>query len=232
MNIAPIVFFDMAATIFILAISLIVIVVYLSRIAKNNSSFDVKEENFQKNEKILDETRIKAARILDDANSKALDIINKVTLSTDLSSDNFSQGLLRVSSEQIKEFEKVTSDFTKVYSQTLQDLRSKNIEIFQNTSKDIELNASEELKNFKESMDKLTSQSQGEVEKKIDTDYQSAKGEIENYKKEQLEKIDSDIYELLEKISKTILGKTISLSDHEDLIEKSLEKAKKEIGFK
>ena len=233
MIIEPIIFFGLAATILILALCLITVVFYLSRIIKaQHGNLNVKDEAFQKNINLLDEAGIKAIKTIDDANNRALDIVNKVTLSTDVSSKNFEEDLSRISSAQIKEFEKATSDFTALYSQILQDLKTKNIEVFQNVSKDIEINTTEEIKNFKESMQKLTTLSQEEVKKKIDTDYEVLKKEIADYKKEELQKIDSGIYELLEKISKIVLGKALSLADHEGLIEKSLEKAKKEGVFK
>lgn len=223
----------MIAAILILAIGLVVIVFYLSRVTKTlHANLNMKDEASQKNAELLDTVRIKAVKIIDDANSQAVDIISKVTLSTDVASENFKEDLSRTSSAQIKEFEKATSDFTRIYSQILQDLKTKNIEVFQNVSKDIEVNTMEEIRNFKESMQKLTSLSQKEVKKKIDIDYEVSKKEIENYKKEELQKIDSKIYELLEKMSKLVLGKALSLSEHEDLIEKSLEKAKKEGTFK
>lgn len=232
MEIAPIIFFDMAATILVLALALVAIVFYLSRITKTlHTNLNAKDEAFQKNANLLEEARIKALKTIDDANNQALDIINKVTLSTDVASENFKKDLSRTSSAQIKEFERATSGFVKIYSQILQDLKIKNIEVFQNVSKDIEVNTMEEIKNFRESMQKLTVSSQEEVKKKIDTDYETAKKEIAEYKKEELQKIDSGIYELLEKIAKLVLGKALSLSEHEDLIEKSLEKAKKEGGF-
>lgn len=223
MNIEPIIFFDMAATIFILAVALVAVVF---------SKPKMTDENLKKNTDLLDEAQQKAVKIIDEANSRALDIINKANLATDIASETFGQEIARVSSLQIKEFEKTTSDFTKLYSQTLKDLKSKNIEVFQNVSKDIETSTDEEIKNFKESMEKLTTLSQKEVKKKIDTEYQTTVKEIENYKKEELKKIDSDIYELLEKISKLVLGKALNLSEHEDLIEKSLEQAKKEGVFR
>ena len=223
----------MAAAILILALALITVVFYLSRITKNlHANLNMKDEALQKNANLLDEARIKALNLIDDANNKALDIINKVTLSTDIASENFKEDLSRVSSLQIKEFEKATADFTALYSQILQDLKTKNIEVFQNVSKDIEVNTTDEIKNFKESMQKLTVLSQKEVKKKIDSDYKNSKKEIENYKKEELQKIDQGIYELLEKVSKLVLGKALSLSEHEDLIQKSLQKAKKEGAFK
>lgn len=210
----------MAAAILILAVALVVIVFH-KLYQKNKTS--AKDNGLS-----LDEAGAKAVKIIDDANSKALDIVNKVTLSTDSASEKFKEDLTSISSAQIKEFEKATSDFANIYSQILQDLKIKNVEVFQKVSKDIETNTVEEIKNFKESMQKLTTLSQKEVKRKIDADYSIAKKEIENYKKEELQKIESGIYVLLEKMSKLVLGKALSLTEHEDLIEKSLEKAKKE----
>lgn len=223
----------MTAAILILALCFIAAVFYLFRITKIfHTNLNMKDGEYQKNGKILDEARIKAIKIIDEANNQALDIISKVTLSADVASESFREDLAHVASFQIKEFEKATSDFTNIYSKILQDLKTKNIEIFQYISKDIETNTMEEIKNFKESMQKLTTLSQKEVRRKIDVDYKIAKKEIENYRKEELRKIDSGIYELLEKIAKEVLGKALSLADHEDLIEKSLERAKEEGVFK
>ena len=233
MNITPIIFFDMAAAILILALAFIAVVFYLARITKAlHANPDIQDGASPKNANSVDAARIKAAKIVDDANNQALDIVSKITLSADVASESFKENLARASSTQIKEFEKATADFTKIYSQILQDLKTKNIEVFQSVSQDIETNTMEEMQNFKESMQKLTTLSQREVRRKIDLDYKIAKQEIENYRKEELGKIDSGIYELLEKIAKEVLGKALSLSEHEDLIEKSLEKAKKEGAFK
>lgn len=232
MNITPIIFFFMAAAILILVLILIVIVFYLLKTRIPHINSGRKDDVFQKNADLLSETRIKALKIIDDANNQALDIVNKVTLSTDSASENFKSEISHASSAQIKEFEKVTSDFITLYSKILQDLKIKNIELFQNISKDIEVNTSEEIKNFKETIQKSTSLFQNEVKKKVDADYEISKKEIESYKKAELAKIDSEIYLFLEKVAKIVFGKTISLSEHEDLIEESLEKAKKEGVFK
>jgi hypothetical protein len=226
MNISPIVFFDMTAAIFILALG-IVLIVY--RLFKNTKTpLNIKEEISSGNIETPDEARTKAVKIIDDANSKALDIIANATLSRDLTLGVIKQEVSRVSSVQIEEFEKATSDFTKLYLQVLQNLKIKNIEVFQNLSKDIEINTMAEIKNFKESMQKLTTLSQQEVKEKIDADYATARKQIEDYEKEKLGKIDSKIYEILETTAKLVLGKAFSLSEHEELIIKSLEKAKKE----
>lgn len=223
MNITPIIFFDMLAAILILSIALFAVVFYCVNIIKRKPNHD--------DIRNLSETRQKALNLIDEAENKAIDIINKANLAHDIASENFSQEIKRIASLQIKEFEKATSDFMKLYAQVLQDLKSKNIEAFQNVSKDIEVNTMGEIKNFKESMEKLTVSSEKLVQKKIEADYASVKKEIKDYKETELKKIDQEIYGLLEKVSKLVLGKALSLSEHEDLIEKSLEKAKKEGVF-
>lgn len=214
MNIEPIIFFDMLAAIFILSIALVAVVLRRSKNDTGNLS-----------------DKQKAYGMIDEANNKAMDIVSKANLSTDIASSNFNQEIKRIASLQIKELEKATSDFMKLYTRVLQTLKSKNIEVFQNVSKDIEVNAIEEMGNFKESMQKLTISSEKLVQKKIDIDYLTVKKEIKNYKEEELKKIDQEIYAILERISKLVLGKALSLSEHEDLIQKSLEKAKKEGAF-
>jgi hypothetical protein len=229
MNISPIIFFDMMLAIFVLVLALSITAFLLLRAKKNQrANLNKKDEVVQENADLLDDTRVKAIKIIDDANNQALDIISKATLLANASSESFKENLSHTSSAQIKEFEKATSDFTALYFQILQDLKTKNIEVFQNVSKDIEVNTTEEVRKFRESMQKLTTSSQDEISKKINTDYEALKIEIENYKKEKLQKVDREIYELLEEISKLVLGKALNLSEQEDLIEKSIIKAKKE----
>ncbi len=225
MSITPVILYALLAAIFILSIALAAVVFYFGHIIKKQQINDILgNRNFS-------DARQKATEIIDEANNKALDILSKTNLSTDIASENFNQEIKRIASSQIKEFEKATADFMKLYAQILQDLKSKNIEVFQNVSKNIEINTLGEIESFKESMEKLTSSSEKLVRKKIDIDYVTVRKEIEDYREMELKKIDQEIYELLEKVSKLVLGKAVSLSEHEDLIQESLEKAKKEGVF-
>jgi hypothetical protein len=221
-------FFVLVLVISDLALALVITAFYLFWITKGHIGVNTGGRGISGNSKLSEEARLKAIRIIDEANNQAMDIISKATLTAATASDSFKDNLSHTSSAQIKEFEKATSDFTALYFQVLQDLKTKNIEVFQNLSKDIETNTVDEIKGFKESMQKLTTLSQNEIKKKIDADYEIIKTEIENHRKERMQRVDSEIYGLLEKISKLVLGKALSLSEHEDLIKESVEKAKKE----
>lgn len=55
--------------------------------------------------------------------------------------------------------------------------------------------------------------------------------EIESYRQAQFKKIDSSIHMVVASVAKEVLGRTISLSEHEDLVKRALERAKKSRFF-
>lgn len=55
-----------------------------------------------------------------------------------------------------------------------------------------------------------------------------AQGEIQTYKENQMEGIDAEVQAIIDRVAPEVLGKTISLEDHEQLVWKALEKAKRE----
>jgi hypothetical protein len=52
--------------------------------------------------------------------------------------------------------------------------------------------------------------------------------ELEVYKAERLKKVDEKIFEILKDASTKAIGKSLSLEDHEDVVIKALEDAKRE----
>jgi hypothetical protein len=54
---------------------------------------------------------------------------------------------------------------------------------------------------------------------------------IENYKNEKIKEIDEKIYQIIKRVAKQTLGRTIDLSLHEDLVMDALKKAEKEEFF-
>ena len=55
--------------------------------------------------------------------------------------------------------------------------------------------------------------------------------ESEEYRKNKLTKIDEEIRQIVLSAAREVIGRAISLSEHEDLVNKALEKAKKEHIF-
>ena len=57
--------------------------------------------------------------------------------------------------------------------------------------------------------------------------YKSSEADIENYKRERLKVLDSLILKVIEEVSLRVLGKEISVEEHEKLVLKALEEAKR-----
>mgnify|MGYP001609441355 CR=1 FL=1 len=234
MTLNPIIFFDLVITIFILSLAIVILVVYFLRSLRTLRSGLDRIENHggdwiaKNNSSTLDEARNRAVRIIDEANNKSLDIIQKANLFANISNDYFNKELKTITQLELKGFEKATVDFINVYQNVLNDLRAKNIEIFQNISKNIETSTLTEIKKFEDFVEQETIDSRRMVKRKIHHEYSLAKKHIDAYTESELKMVDEKIYEILETVSKLVMGKALKLSDHETLIIESLEKAKKE----
>ena len=160
----------------------------------------------------------KEIEILENAREKAAKIIG----------NQVNDKLKTVSLNEIRDFEKAANDLLAIYKQELEDLKSSTIKIASNITKDIESNTISELKDFKEILKKETYASQKIVEEKIEEKYSEMKKELEAYRQERLKKIEDEIYNIIQNISMLVLGRSLSVRDHEEMILEALEKAKKE----
>ncbi len=222
MTLEPIVFFDLVIGIFILSVALIFLVFSYSKTVQKIHSYRREDEHLKsqmhkKADEIIEEARQKANKILADAHF----IEDKERLA-------FNENLHASSTNQIKDFEKVSQDFLKAYQNELDIIKGNTIQVLKNISKDIEKDTLFEIKDFKEILKKDTFASQKIVEEKIEDAYKRVEKEIENYKKERLQRVEENIYKTLQEVSKLVLGKTLSLQDHENLIIDALNQAKKE----
>jgi F0F1-type ATP synthase membrane subunit b/b' len=68
-----------------------------------------------------------------------------------------------------------------------------------------------------------------ETQEKITQKLEKANQEIQNYRNQKIQEINQKVYQLLGKIAKKILGKSINLALHEELVKEILKKSKEEI---
>lgn len=220
MTIEPIVFFDLVVATIVLSVVLgVVVITYVKTIQKFI--------NLQRKEsEIEEEAHRKAGVILQEAREKATKIIEDITFSQDQIKSSFEEHLKEALAKSAGRLEAISEEFLKSYQNTLTNLRDTNIKIISNISKDIVYSTRLELEDFKEILKKQTIDSQKIVEEKIEQDYQTAGKAVETYKTERLKKLDSEIYKIIQNVSYEILGKTLSLQDHEQLVIDALETAR------
>ena len=233
MTIDPLVFFDLVIALFVLAIALATMAISYSQMLKKFNAYQKEADELMaqvhKNEADLLETaRIKAGKIVEDANKRAAQIIGSSNNLNSESKKMLDNALVTLLKHQTSYFEKASSDFLEAYKRELESLKQKNIDIVKNVSKDIEEDTVKEVEDFDNILQKETFAAQKIVEDKIEKEYSTAQQNVQDYKNEMLKKAEEEIYKILETVSKLTLGKSIPLADHEQLIIEALEKAKKD----
>lgn len=144
--------------------------------------------------------------------------------------------------------QKIITEIGEIYKETVSSLNQrtqKKLMDFDETFKNeiIKIfNASTQAQNYflkeaKESVErynKILQENINEIyrsySKNINEKILKTEQEIENFKKEKLKEVEKKIFQLVTETTKKILGKTIDISTHEELVLEALEKAKKE-GF-
>lgn len=196
---------------------------------------------FKKESEILDNANRKALDTLQKANNEALGIIEEArakvkTMETKISFDEEAfQQLLKSQQDAIikavsDHLQKITTSVLSNYQETLRKTAEADLNVFRTSTNDLEKAAKDEVESFKSLLEKETIGTQRDVAQKIQEVYAAAQDEIKTYRAERLAEIDNHIGEIILSVSQRVIGKALSLEDHRDLVISSLEKAKKE-GF-
>lgn len=154
---------------------------------------------------ILSRARQKAVRIVESARDQALNIISHAKISANTDKLKLEENLDKISADQLREFQKLIS----------------------NISKTIESDAVKEIGEFTQALELETVQSQKVVAQKIADQYSQVQQELAEMKRHQLAQLYTQINDVLKEVIKQITGKIIPLEEHEKLIIKALEDAKK-----
>lgn len=112
-----------------------------------------------------------------------------------------------------KEAFDTAKNFITNYQLSLKQLSAESLVEFQNIVKGLETDLSQQVKQFHEVL-------LPQLEK-----------ELEAYKQNRLQQTDKIVAQIVQKASREIINKAISLEDHQSLVTDALEKAKKQGAF-
>lgn len=220
MTIEQIAYITLAATIGLLNGVVIFLIIAYMKLLKNatllEKAKDEREEHIRK----------RAAALLSDAHDKALVIIEQANLraaQTLEETNTFSQ---TAKHELEAKLSQASAQLLTDYERALEEVKEEDIKTLKNISKTIESNTLDEVADFKEILEKETVAAQKIVEQKIEQAYADVEQEIKAYREDKRKKIDEAVYTIVRQVSEEILGKSVSLADHEKLVIDALEQAK------
>lgn len=210
-----VIFYLMVGLVFLLGGEMFVALFAIMRLTKKmgemkKQEIRLKENMAEKEDEILRQAQDKAGKILSSAK------INQEEL----------EKILR------EKLDEVADRVMASYQTQLEKAKEKDIEMFNKISKGIKEDLGHHMENLKIILAKQTVESQEIVSRKLDSAYETMLAEVGKYRTEQLIKVDEQIYQILQNVAEKVLGTTLSLDEHQDLIIQALERAKRENIFK
>jgi len=184
----------------------------------------------QKAENLLSEAHTNNLRIVSEANRKAQAIIEETRENKTASEEILKTKLDRLVALQVQTLDALSSDFLKTYRESLEQIKLQDLEKLKKASSTIEQTVEKELTDFSSALKKETLSVEEEVKERVEQEFAKAKADIEAYKKQELENVKASLYPLLQRTTEIVLGKALSLEDHEALVVNALEEAQKEMS--
>lgn len=166
--------------------------------------------------------------IIETANEKAKSIILEANHVNKNSSNNIESSIEEMINNQKKLLEESSLSLSSKYQERVDKVNNQNIELLTNMYKGIEKHANESFEKYKEVIQQQTFEAETIAQTRIKDEYNKLDREMQERKKEMIEKLNNDIFKILFNISKTVIGKSLDFTDHEELILNALDQAKKE----
>jgi len=117
------------------------------------------------------------------------------------------------------------------YRKALEKENNENIQTLAKTAEVIKNEVMSDIDKFKDSMRDRTYETQKKIEEKLQKSYEQVEEEIKQYKKDKINNIQENIFNIISEITEKVVGKSISLEDHENLIIDMLKDEIKKLGL-
>ena len=162
------------------------------------------------------------------AASQAEELIKKVIRKSDKLNQQLSQDLedelTKLTRAQAAKLELESDHLDKLYQQLISNLE---VQVSESIVRETEDN----LESFKKNLQEVTLGKEEQIEELVAQDFKQIKKELVEYKADQLKQINSKVSEKVSEIAQKVLGQTISLTEHQRLIDEAIEKAVEEKLF-
>ena len=169
---------------------------------------------------LVDRARQRSQQILEDAHTKSRQMLA-----------NTEKYLVSEDSQMSKVLEKVGNVYTTKYEEAIGNSKAKAEQMIQNIPQDIKLTLVSALDSFRISLSQEVNKAQAEANKAIKEAYEKAAAEVNNYKEERMRQVDNSILEIVKDVTEKVLAKSVSTEEHEKLVQKALEEAKRQKIF-
>lgn len=170
-----------------------------------------------KKEALSQEAKKTAEKIVTDAQLKAQVIISEAGTFSAKSKEDFSREVKKATEVQIANFQTALSISQKEAG-----------EVFGGISKNVKAEVENQITALRRALEEEINRSKIDARKSINEAYQKVEEEVEVYKGLRLKQLDERIFEILGEVITKATGRVLDFEEHEELVIKALEEAKKQ----
>jgi F0F1-type ATP synthase membrane subunit b/b' len=209
------------------AVSYVFLLIKLSKSEKDKVFLQSKIRDHSS--EILQQSHEKGLRIIQEATKKAQLILGEAQVFSNEAKAQFASDFKAASKKNEEFLESRTVEVSKMYEKFITDLRTDADEQFKMITKDMENHSLAIIGEFREALESERIFMHKELEGKIAEEYKKTQKHIEDYKVDQIKKVDKQVFDILHALTSNVLGRSLSLKDHEDLVQRALAKMKVEM---
>lgn len=221
----------LAVNVFILAIFIFATAQFFKKTSiSREEAGKIKNKAHEEAEALLDGSRKEALKVMGDARIKAEEVLSGIKNLTDDSEKKLQKAIDDFSRQETERLIKTSEKFVAVYESSVNEAGKKHLEDLDNIFQGISKIVDRGMTGFEKALLAEVKQSHEDADRRISEWHENSLKEIEEYKKEALQRIDGAVYKVLALVSREVIGKTLDMETHRNLVLRALETAKKE-GF-
>ena len=196
-----------------------VIVLYLRLVRKYISIRDAEGKDLDP-QAILLNAQNKSQTILEDAHRKASEMVGRA--------EKF---LSAQEGKVAQELEKASKSYANYFQDSLRSVEEEAKKSLNNVPEEIKKVYATEIVNIRTTLEAQFVKAREDSRQIVLEAYKKAEAEVEKYKKQRLNQIDESIIIILQEVARRVLSREINQEEHEKLVMKALEEAKKQHVF-
>lgn len=219
-------FFLLMAVIFLAAVLL-----FYAMYKKTKDLEEKEKDVFSDYDAILADARQKAAEIIAHATDEAAKLEYESKTIQIEAGKKEAASFEHIVKEHEEHLAKQAQDLAGMYDKALGSVKETYVQQVGQIAKTLEEKTKKNVEEMESFLDQTAGAGKESLHKKIEESFAKATIEISEYKRQEIEKTRQEIQAILLQVSQEVLGKVIPLTDHQDLVMQTLEKAEKEHMF-
>ncbi|TSC73261.1 MAG: Uncharacterized protein G01um101470_187 [Parcubacteria group bacterium Gr01-1014_70] len=206
------------------------LIAYLWRTRQEKADMDTYEQSQESRDHALLKANQEASEIIRTATKKAREMLEGAEMIQRDSSSTLAEELTSLAKQHKQYLKDASLKYVETYEHMAERAQEEYLETLHEASQSMAGDAKHTLDMFETFLKDQTIGYKQQMEKKIEELRDKVNESVNEYKKDKLKRVDKAINEIIIVVAKNVIGRSLNIKEHNELVLRALEEAKKE-GF-